>query len=185
MYYTIDSGTASQATPRGRHHKRARQGSNWRSNDRQPDDMTIRPRLSSTRRHDHKDKMCRLCETCDLGSGYPPKSRLYLTNSQGAAYLPQRVKSQRAWFGVRRTPSAIAVFGAGGAWHCTWPPNPQNDGSIGPPKVQPAHPDVWKVSRNGLGAAGPLLWHPVFVSSLESCSSCDFWRAFLRRASRR
>ncbi len=64
--------------------------------------------------------MCRLCETCDLGGAYPPKSLLHLTNSQGAACLPQRVKSQLAWprFGARWTPSATAGFGAGGARHC-------------------------------------------------------------------
>jgi hypothetical protein len=63
--------------------------------------------------------MCRLCETCDLGGGYPPKSLLHLMNSQGAACLPQRVKSQLAWFGARGTPSATASFGAGGARTCT------------------------------------------------------------------
>ena len=63
--------------------------------------------------------MCRLRETCDLGGAYPPKSLLHLTNSQGAACLPQRVKSQSAWFGARWTPSATADFGAGGARHCT------------------------------------------------------------------
>ena len=72
--------------------------------------------------------ICRLCENCDLGGDYPPKSLLHLTNSQGAACLPQRVKSQLAWFGARWAPSATAGFGAGGA--CD-PPNPQNDGSIG------------------------------------------------------
>jgi hypothetical protein len=65
--------------------------------------------------------MCRLglCETCDLGGAYPPESLLHLTNSQGAACLPQRMKSQRAWFGASGTPSATAGFGAGGARHCT------------------------------------------------------------------
>ncbi len=68
--------------------------------------------------------MCILCETCDLGGPYPPKSLLHLTNSQGAACLSQRVKSQCAWFGARGTPSATAGFGAGGARYCTWPPQP-------------------------------------------------------------
>ena len=34
-------------------------------------------------------------------------------------------------------------------------------GPGGLPKVQPATPDVLKVSRHGLGAVGPLLWPPV------------------------
>ena len=33
----------------------------------------------------------------------------------------------------------------------------RSGGPGGLPKVQPAPPDVWKVSRHGLGAAGPLL----------------------------
>ncbi len=41
------------------------------------------------------------------------------------------------------------------------PPNPNTTGRSGgpggPPKVQPAHQTVWKVSRHGLGAVGPLL----------------------------
>ena len=62
--------------------------------------------------------MCILCETCDLGGDYPPKSLLHLTDSQGAACFPQRGKSQRASFGARGTPSATADFGAGCARHC-------------------------------------------------------------------
>ncbi len=60
----------------------------------------------------------------------------------------------------------------------------RSGGLGGLPKVQPAPPDVWKVSRHGLGAAGPLLLPPSSVGSHETCSSCEFWRAFLRRASR-
>ncbi len=63
--------------------------------------------------------MCRLCETCDLGCAYQPKSLLHLTYSQGAACLPQSAKSQRAWIGATQTPSATACFGAGGARGCT------------------------------------------------------------------
>ena len=102
--------------------------------------------------------ICRLCENCDLGGDYPPKSLLHLTNSQGAACLPQRVESQRTLFGARRTTSATAGFGAGGARD---PRNPKTTGrSGGPgslPKVQPASPDVWKVSRHDRWAGGPLL----------------------------
>jgi hypothetical protein len=54
---------------------------------------------------------CRLCETCDLGGAYPPKSLLHLTNSQGAACLPQSVKSQRAWFGARGTLLRLPFLG--------------------------------------------------------------------------
>ena len=77
---------------------------------------------------------------------------------QAAACLSQRVESQRTLFGARRTTSATAGFGAGGARD---PRNPKTTGrSGGPgslPKVQPAPPDVWKVSRHDRGAGGPLL----------------------------
>jgi hypothetical protein len=52
MYSTIDSGTASQATPQGRSHKRVEVGLELAIKDCQPDAMTIRPQ------HPHK--------------GYPP-----------------------------------------------------------------------------------------------------------------
>ena len=39
--------------------------------------------------------------------------------------------------------------------------DPKTTGRLGGPgvlpKVQPAHPDIWNVSRHGLGAAGPVL----------------------------
>ena len=105
---------------------------------------------------------------------------------QAAACLPQRVESQRTLFGARRTTSATAGFGAGGARD---PRNPKTTGrSGGPrsrPKVQPAPPDVWKVSRHDRGAGGPLLSHPVLVGPSDTCSNYEFWRAFLRLASRR
>ena len=73
------------------------------------------------------------------------------------------MESQRAWFGARGTSSATACFGAGGARN---PPNPKKVGRLGGPgglpKVQPATPDVLKVSRHGLGAVGPLLRQPVW-----------------------
>ena len=47
-----------------------------------------------------------------------------------------------------------------GAGSAREPPNPKTTGRLGGPgdlpKVQPAHPDIWKVSRHGLGAAGPV-----------------------------
>ena len=76
------------------------------------------------------------------------------------------MESQRAIFGARRTTSATAGFGAGGARD---PRNPKTTGRLGGPggltNVQPAPPDVWKVSRHGLGAAELLLQPPGLVGS--------------------
>ena len=77
------------------------------------------------------------------------------------------MKSQRALFGARWTTSATAGFGAGGD-----PRNPKTMVRLGGPggltNVQPAPPDVWKVSRHGLGAVGPLLRPLVLVGSHAS-----------------
>ena len=83
----------------------------------------------------------------------PPKSLLHLS-------------CQRAWFGARGTTSATAGFGERGARD---PRNPKTTGQLGGPggltNVQPAPPDVWKVSRHGLGVVGPLLRPPGLVGS--------------------
>ncbi len=55
----------------------------------------------------------------------------------------------------------------------------RSGGPGGLPKVQA--PYVWKVSRHGLGAAGPLLRPPILLGSHETCSSCEFWRTFCGR----
>ncbi len=64
------------------------------------------------------------------------------------------------------------------------PPNPKTTGrSGGPggqPEVHPAHPDVWKVSRHGLGAVGPLLWHPVSVGNIGAIFRLIFHPIFRR-----
>ena len=72
------------------------------------------------------------------------------------------MESKRACFGARGTSSATAGFG-----RFTWnlspaaQSGPKTTGrSGGPgslPKVQPAPPDVWKVSRHDRGAGGALM----------------------------
>jgi hypothetical protein len=72
-------------------------------------------------------------------------------------------------WGLRRprgTTSATAGFGIGGARD---PQTPQTASRLGGPgglpKVRSAPPYVWKVSRYGLGAVGPLLRQPILVGS--------------------
>ena len=48
----------------------------------------------------------------------------------------------------------------------------RSSGPGGMPKVQPAIPDVWKVSRHGLGAVGPLLCHPVLAPTRVKQDFC-------------
>jgi hypothetical protein len=79
-------------------------------------------------------------------------------------------------------PVSVGNIGAGSA--CD-PPNPKTTGLA-----------VWKVSLHGLGAAGPLMLHPILsvhTVNFTVTSQCymrlalapTFWRAFLWRVSRR
>ena len=106
--------------------------------------------------------MCILCETSDLGGCRSAQVTVAFYKFSRCSLLTTTCEKPARMVWGPLDPFCDSRFW--GRWcttlHVT-PRTPKTTGRSGGPggqqKVQPAHPDVWKVSRHGLGAAGPLL----------------------------